>query len=189
MTGHSIIGRFRLRIATHIFQQSSTASTCGSTSANDSLIAFTRLIVSFPDGGSSKAFIQENAMSEYSIWHVVSCFILQHSDLNYSRKASSTSQAHTTNLNKPLVLQSGEATEAVLDWQASARLKISTQTAAFTVLPNNAMPKRKITWWQSSPAISEDQLDFEIYAADHVRLQLNPTNCASIHRYTLAVHC
>ena len=42
-----------------------------------------------------------------------------------------------------------------------------------------AIPKRKTPWQQSSPAISEDQLDFEISAADPVRPQFNPTNCAS----------
>jgi len=45
VTGKSIIEKFRLRIATRIFWQSSTASICGSTSTNDPFIDFTLLIV------------------------------------------------------------------------------------------------------------------------------------------------
>lgn len=75
VTGKSIIERFRSRIATHIFQQSSTAFICGSTSTDDSFVDPTRLIVSSPDGGRSKGFIREGATSESSIWHVVSRFI------------------------------------------------------------------------------------------------------------------
>jgi len=55
--GKDIIERFRLCIATRIFWQSNTASICGSTSTNDPFIDPTRLIVSSPDGGSSKGFI------------------------------------------------------------------------------------------------------------------------------------
>ncbi len=56
-------------------------------------------------------------------------------------------------------------------------MKASMQVAASTVPSNEAlpaMPKRKTPWQQSSPAISEDQLDFEIFAADPVRLTIQP---------------
>jgi len=105
MTGKSIIEKFRLHIATRIFQQSSTAFICGLTSTNDPLIDLTRLIVSSPDGGSSKGFIQEGAMSEFSIWHVVSHLIFQFSDPNDIRKASPAWSTHEPNLNEPLALQ------------------------------------------------------------------------------------
>ena len=61
-------------------------------------------------------------------------------------------------------------------------MKVLTQAAVFAVLSNDALPaipKRKSPWQQSSPTISEDQLDFKIFAVDPVRPEFNPTNCAS----------
>ena len=61
-------------------------------------------------------------------------------------------------------------------------MKALTQAALFTVPSKDAlpaMPKRKSCWQQSPPAISEDQLDVDIFAADPVRPQFNPINCAS----------
>ena len=68
--GKSIIERFRLRIATRIFWQYDTASTCGSTSTNDPFINSTRLIVSSLDGGSSKGFIEQTQRQNprYGMW-------------------------------------------------------------------------------------------------------------------------
>jgi len=51
-------------------------------------------------------------------------------------------------------------------------MKASMQAAVSSVLSNEALPpvpKRKTLWQQSSPAISDDQLEFEIFAADPVR--------------------
>jgi len=75
-------------IGTLIFQQSNMASISGLTSTHNPFTALGYLIVSPPDGGTSKGFIRESATSESSIWHVVSRLLLQFSDLDYSRKAS-----------------------------------------------------------------------------------------------------
>ena len=94
VTSNSIIERFRLRIATRIFQQSSTAFICGLTSTEVPFVNLTRLIVSSPDGGSSKGFIRQGATSDSSIWHVVSRLIYQLSDLNRFRQASPAWSIH-----------------------------------------------------------------------------------------------
>jgi hypothetical protein len=71
-------------------------------------------------------------------------------------------------------------------------MKTSMEVVVSSVHSNEALPastKRKTPWQQSSPAISEDQLDFEIFAADPVRPQSNPSHCASSFTAALlAVH-
>jgi len=48
-------------------------------------------------------------------------------------------QVYIANLNEPVAIQSGEATEAVHNWQAPARMKALTQVALFTVPSNGAL--------------------------------------------------